>query len=135
VYIACKTALNGPANAPADAQLVAVWVRETDGTWRNGTAWTVADDVTRPQIMVDPTLERVAVVAAAHAAGGAIYAKAAAIDTLDFGSGLGTPLMLGVALNNPTTTKQPVDLATGALVLAGDAKSHLYWHNLLIVTP
>lgn len=134
VYLVFKTALNGPADAPPDASLVAVWVRETDGTWRSGTAWTVADDVTRPQIVADPTLGQLAVVAAAGA-GGAIYAKTATVDSLVFEAGLGTPLMHGILLNNPTTTKQPVDLSSGALVLAGDTYSHLYWHNVVTATP
>ena len=134
VFLVGKTSLNDPANPPADAALIVVWVRETDGTWRSGTAWSVADDVTRPQIMVDPTLEQVAVVGAAPADGGAIYSKTAAIDSLEFEPGIGTPLMLGVSLSNPTTTKQPVDLIAGAVVLAGDTGTHTYWHNTVTVT-
>jgi hypothetical protein len=135
VYLVGRTSLNDPSNAPSGTALVTVWVRETDGVWRSGTAWTVKDDVTRPQIMVDPTSGKVAVVAAAPGDGGAIYAKIAAIDTLAFEPGLGAPLMLGVALNNPTTTKQPVDLASGALVLAGDTGTHTYWHNTVTNAP
>lgn len=135
VYLVFKTALNGPANAPPDASLVAVWVRDTGGVWRSATAWTVADDVTRPQILVDPTLGRLAVIAATPAAGGAIYAKTSAIDSLAFEPGLGQPVMLGVRINNPTTTKQPVDLTSGGLVLSGDIDTHLYWHSMLTVPP
>ncbi len=135
VYLVFKTSQNGPLNAPADAPLVAVWVRDVDGTWRSATAWTVADDVTRPQILVDPDLGQLAVVAAAPSAGGAIYVKTSAIDSLAFEPGIGQPLLLGAALNNVTTTKQPVDLTTGGLVLAGDTATHLYWHAMVTVTP
>lgn len=133
VYFVGKTSLNDPSDAPGESPLVSVWVRETNGEWRSATAWTVADDVTRPQLVVDQTLDQVAVVAAAPGRGGAIYAKTAAIETLGFDPGLGTPLMLGVSLNNPTTTKQPVDLARGVLVLAGDTATHTYWHNRLSI--
>jgi len=135
VYLVVKTSLDDPAGAPTGAPLVTVWVRDTDGTWRGSTAWTVDDDVTRPQIVIDPTLGKVAVIAAAPGDGGAIYAKTADIASLEFEPGLGSPLMSGVLLNNPSTSKQPVDLTDGALVLAGDAATHLYWHNTVIVSP
>ena len=128
VYFVGKTSLNDPANAPEGTPLVTVWVREPTGAWRNATAWTVADDVTRPQLMVDPVLGRLAVVAAQPGGGGSIYVKTAAIETLTFEPGLGTPLMVGLSLNNPTTTKQHVDLTGGAVVLAADTASHTYWH-------
>ena len=47
VYMIGKTSLNDPANASPDSPLMVVWVRERDGTWREATAWTVRDDVTR----------------------------------------------------------------------------------------
>jgi hypothetical protein len=135
VYLVGKTSLNDPADAPSDAPLVVVWVRQTDGLWRRGVAWTVADDVTRPQLVVDPTLGRVAVVAAAPGSGGAIYAKSAETSSLAFEPGIGTPLIVSSLVNNPTTTKQPVDMASGVLVLAGDRDSHTYWHNMVTGTP
>ncbi len=135
VYLVGKTSLDDPRNAPADTPLVTVWVRDATAVWRSATAWTVADDVTRPQLVVDPTLGRLAVVATAPVDGGAIYAKIAPIDTLFFEPGRGTPLMLGIELNNPTVTKQPVDLSSGVLVLAGDSSTHLYWHNTLTIAP
>ncbi len=54
-----KASLNDPADAPAQSPLVTVWVRAR-GAWHSATAYTVADDVTRPQLMVDPVLGQVA---------------------------------------------------------------------------
>ena len=60
VYVVAKASLNDPAEALAQSPLVTGWLREPAGEWRSATAWTVADDVTGPQLMVDPVLRQVA---------------------------------------------------------------------------
>jgi hypothetical protein len=131
VYLITKTSLNDPKNASPSDPLMVLWVREPNGQWRHSTVWTVKDDTTRPQILVDPTARRVIAIAASPGNGGAIYAKAADIDSLAFAPGLGSVLMAVGTINNPTTTKQPVSLAAGILVLAGDSPSHTYWHAII----
>jgi hypothetical protein len=133
LYFIGKTSFNDPANAAPDSPLMVVWVRDPDGTWRNGTAWTVADDVTRAQIVVDEADSRIYAVAAQPGTGGNVFVKRAAIGDLDFGTGLGTVLLSGGHMNNPTLTKQPVSLSDGFPVLASDSNTHTYWHN--VVTP
>lgn len=132
VFAVVKTSLDDPSDATPDSPLVTVWVREADGEWRSATAWSVDTDVTRPQIVVDPDARRLAVVAATPGGGGAIFFKVATTDALDFEDGLGTPLIVAIGLNNPTTSKQTVDLRLGALVLAGDSATQTYWHNRLL---
>jgi hypothetical protein len=128
VYLLAKTSLNDPANASPQDPLMVLWVREANGRWRSTTVWTVQDDTTRPQVLVDEAAARVYAIAAAPGTGGAIYVKSAAITDLFFKPGLGSVLMAVGVVNNPTSTKQAVSLADGILVLAGDTASHTYWH-------
>jgi hypothetical protein len=131
LYLLGKTSLNDPANASPSNPLMILFLREADGTWRSSTIWTVGDDVTRPALVVDEHAGQVYAVAAQPGTGGAIYVKRASIVDLDFGPGLGTVLMAGGTMNNPTVTKQTVDLRNGILVLAADSGSRTYWHNLI----
>ena len=131
LFMVVKTSLNDEANSSPDSPLVAVWVRELDGTWRTSTAWHTRDDVTRPQILVDEELQRILVVAAQPGNGGAIVYKTASIADLRFDEGLGTPILAAGRVNNPTTTKQSVSLVNGALILAGDSPSRMYWHAVI----
>jgi len=133
VFMIGKTSLNDPANASPDSPLMVAWVRERDGTWRDATVWTVRDDVTRAEIVIDEGAGRIYAVAAQPGTGGNIYMKSAAISDLAFPSGLGTVLLASGEMNNPTLTKQTVNLSDGILVLAGDTATHSYWHNL--ITP
>jgi hypothetical protein len=133
VYLIGKTSLNDPANASPKLPLMVLWVRSANDTWRSSTVWTVADDMTRPQVVVDEQAGRVYAIAAHPAYGGSVYVKSASISDLVFPSGLGTVLLASGEMNNPTTTKQTVSLRQGILVLASDTKTHTYWHN--IITP
>lgn len=133
VYMIGKTSLNDPANASPDSPLMVVWVRDRNGTWRSATVWTVRDDVTRAQIVVDEGAGRIYAVTAQPGTAGNIYMKSAAISDLAFPTGLGTVLLASGEMNNPTLTKQTVNLADGILVLASDTATHTYWHN--IITP
>ncbi len=134
VYLIGKTSLNDPANASPRSPLMVLWQRSPDGTWRDSTVWTVADDVTRPQVVVDEKAGRVFAIAAQPGSGGSIYVKSASISDLAFGSGLGTVLLSSGEMNNPTTTKQAVSLQDGILVLASDTHTHTYWHSVITST-
>jgi hypothetical protein len=134
VYLVGKTSLNDPANASPKLPLMELWVRAPDGTWRSSPIWTVADDVTRPQLIVDEQAGRVYAIAAEPGTGGSIYVKSANIADLVFPPGLGTVLLSTTDMNNPTTTKQTVSLKDGILVLASDTATHTYWHNLITAT-
>lgn len=134
VYLVAKSSINGPVRTPPETPLITLFVRETGGLWRSAPVWTVRDNLTRPQVVVDRVHGQLAVVASTDS-GGVIYVKTAAIDSLAFAPGRGEQLIVGISTNNPTTTKQLVDLAAGALVLAGDTGTHTYWHNLITLSP
>ena len=131
VYLIFKTSLNDPQLKKLSDPLMVLAVRDAAGRWRESPVWTVRDDVTRPQILVDESAGLIYAIAAANASGGAIYVKSAVISTLAFQPGLGSVLIAVGLVNNPTTTKQTVRLADGILVLASEPNTHTYWHAYL----
>lgn len=135
VYLISKTSLTdvtrtSPVVNPKDPVIV-LSIRQPNGTWSNSTVWTVRDDATRAQVLVDESAGRVYAFASVPGTGGAIYVKAAAIANPVFATGRGTVLLAVGEINNVTTTKQTVRLSDGILVLAGDTISHTYWHAYL----
>jgi hypothetical protein len=63
-----------------------------------------------------------------------VYYKTSDLDAIAFPSGIGTPFITSTAvggINNPTSTKQNIDAASGLVVLASSAETATYWHNTL----
>jgi hypothetical protein len=135
LYMVVKTSLNDVGSEPRTSPLIVVYVREPNGVLRSGTVWTIADDVTRAQLVVDDVHGRILVAGAQPGSGGAIYYKTASISDLVFDPGLGTPIVASGSVNNPTMTKQTVDLADGVLILAGDSDGHTYWQATVTMEP
>lgn len=132
--VVAKTSLNDPSNAPPDLALVSLYVREAPDQWLITTIWTVADNVTRPQVVVSE--DEIIAIAAYPSEGGAIYAKRAPLADPVFAPGLGELLMTEADLNNPTTTKQLITAEMGPpLVLASADDTRTYWHALAAPRP
>ena len=125
-----KTSLNAPSDP-----LEVVGVRSTTGVWRTAVFGTVADDHTRELVMFDKEHRLLYVFASSPCCnGGTIYYKRTSISNLSFPAGKGTPFIQSVDnthLNNPASSKQPVDSSTGLLVIAADDATHNYMHNTL----
>jgi hypothetical protein len=106
--------------------------RNPAGTWTHSVVGLVTDSHTRPILLLDDEHDRLYVFASAPCcSGGTIYEKSASTTTLSFPAGRGTPLIHDAdspALNDPTSTKQNVDSATGLLVLASNDATDRYWH-------
>ena len=134
VFAAVKTSLNA-----GDAPLVELLVLDDAGAWHQYPVFTVADAPTRPQVMLDPVRRQVHVFAAMGPCcnGGTIAVKTSDLDAIDFAPGGGTTLIdSDPNVNNPTTTKQPVDASMPFLpVLAGSDTSHRYWQATLALDP
>jgi hypothetical protein len=135
VFAATKTALNRQRD-----QSIVLLVLHPDGTWSNHVVWRVVDAFTRPIVLIDEENRQLYVVAANGPCcdAGAIYYKQTALDTPSFEPGLGTPLIQSatdIHINNPTSTKQNLNGATGLLVEAADNTSKFYLHNHLPLLP
>jgi hypothetical protein len=135
IYAATKTS-RGDSGEPATDPLIYVLTRSSTGTWTQAVAGQVRDALTRPQLAIDTTNQMLYVVMASPdtGGGGIVYYKRSALgSTLSFPTGKGSPFVSwsGVKVNNPTTTKDPVDATTGLVVLATDDTNHRYYHGEL----
>jgi hypothetical protein len=109
-------------------------MRGTDGTWSSHVHSTRGDAMTRPMVLLDESNRRVFMFAATSEGTGAqIFYKTTSMDAPGFGPGKGNPFVTWPAttLINATSTKQPVDAASGVVVLTGDRDGRRYYHGEL----
>ena len=129
IFAAVKT-----AKQQADLPLVSLVVRDRHGAWRSHVFGQVKDQHTRPLVMIDEEHRQVFMFAVTPEVGGKIYYKRTSIDNIAFPPGLGEVFMQSgddTDINNPTSTKQNVNSASGLVVLASANSNANYWHNYL----
>ena len=134
VFAATKTSSTTPG-----ATLQQLLVLSPNGTWTAHPFGTVADNQTRSQVEIDTEHRRLYMfVSAPCCSGGTIFYKSTSLDTIAFPPGPGTPLIglpTAPAINNPTSTKQPLSSSTGLVVLAGDDSTSSYVHGIIGLGP
>ena len=134
VFAAVKTGLNDVPNPNPNAPLNLLLVRGQDGSWTNNVFGRVADDHTRPIVMIDQEHRNLYMFATATVNGGTIYYKKSPLDNISFPTGKGTPFIQSTTdkrINNATSTKQNINSMTGLLVQASDDTSKNYLHNFM----
>ncbi|HYM81864.1 MAG TPA: IPT/TIG domain-containing protein, partial [Candidatus Limnocylindria bacterium] len=130
VYAVVKT------NLGLQEPLIVILKRTSAGVWSQHTVALGEDNHSRPQMLIDTDANRIYVFAPdiTPSTPFVIYMKSASLSNLQFPGGLGTPFISSsqdIRVNNPTTTKQCVNGATGIVVLASDQDTHFYLHNYL----
>ena len=133
IYAAVKTSANDPAGAkptdPLDGVLTRTGSPSGTGTWRFATAGTVADDHTRPMIMIDATNQELYFFATSPGNGGNIVYKKAPLGNVVFPTGRGTPFVdAAPVVNNATGSKDAVTAQTGLVILAVAEGQNRYVH-------
>jgi hypothetical protein len=126
LFAAIKTNTGG-----ALAPRIMLLVRRTDGTWSSHTHSTRGDGMTRPIALLNESSRQVFIFAATSEGTGAqTYYKTTSMDAPGFGPGKGAPFVTwpSTTLLNATSTKQPVDAASGVVVLTGDRDGVRYYH-------
>jgi hypothetical protein len=113
-------------------------VRAPIGTWTRHTVGKVGESHTRPIVLLDEQHATIHVLATCPhppkrtgQSGGDICEKTSPARTIAFARGPGRPLLRAAgspAMNDVTSTKQPVDAATGLVAVANDASTSRYWH-------
>ena len=130
LYAVVKTSLNDAASPDPGAPLIVVLRRSPTGSWTASTVSTVAENSSRPVLVLAPSLDRMFVFAERNFQGTYMW------DSLlsDPAFGAATPWTVsGVKpIGNPTATKQPVDATTGLVVETSLGTTHTYWHNELV---
>ena len=130
-FAVVKTSKDEDPASPGSAPLIVVLARTAAGAWSSTTFGTIADDHTRPMLVVDETNQELNVFATGSVQGGSIYRKKAPLSDVRFPAGRGEPFVTypGAWLNNATSTKDPVNAATGLVVLAAThGTKHRYYH-------
>lgn len=132
VYAVTKTGLKGP-NAP----LIVLLERAPDGSWTWHQVWDTEDKHTRAILLIDEENRELYVVAPRLGKEpNIVYMKKTSLDQINFSDGWGTEFLksdLDTEINDPTSTRQPVNSTTGLLVLASDKGTRRYLHNYLAI--
>jgi len=133
LFVAMKTSRTAPG-----ATLIGLLVRAPSGAWSPVHPVVTTDfNPTRAQLLLDEVQRRAYLFYSPQHA--TIHYKTTDLDAIAFPGGVGTAFIAkpGVAdVNDPTTTKQNVDPATGLVVLASDfASGRRYHHNAIAPQP
>lgn len=120
----------------SSSPLIRLVVRKPNNTWTLTTFGTVANQHTRPIVLLDTANRKVYVFATSPTSCGTIYMKSTSMDNPDFSgqAGLGTPFIKSstyTCINNATSTKQALNAYSGLVVLAADESKSWYLHNYL----
>jgi hypothetical protein len=138
IYAVVKTSLNDTGGNEAQP-LILVLILDNTGSWKRRTFSTVQYNQTRPILLVDNENRQMYVFAATPCcSGGIIHYKSADLDNPNFIDGVGTPFMeqaTSTTINNPTSTKQPINSSTDLLVIAADDHSKRYVFNKIDIAP
>ncbi|MFQ5857927.1 MAG: hypothetical protein ACE5LU_20165 [Anaerolineae bacterium] len=90
---------------------------------------------TRPILLIDTENRKLYIFTRNKENGDAgIYYKATDLDNIEFPVGIGVPFIKSTTdtnVNDPTSTKQNLNSATGLVVLASDKLTHYYLHNYM----
>jgi len=129
IFAAVKTGANG-LNDPS----IMLLVLGTDATWTHHVFSKVADNHTRPLVLIDEDNRALYMFAAAPCCnGGTVYYKQTSLDTILFPTGPGMPFMQSSGddcINNPSSTKQNLNATTDLVVIAGADCTDFYFHNM-----
>jgi hypothetical protein len=129
IYAAIKTSRgDATSDLPTDPS-IRVLSRSSTGTWTASTAATVSEGLTRPQLALDATFNRLYVVMSTES-GGQVYVRRSPLGaTMSFTPRATLLSFSGALINNATTAKAPITSATGLVVLASDEKNtRRYYH-------
>ena len=132
LYAAVKISLT----ASTDPNLM-VLTRTANGAWSATATATVADKLTRPQVVLDKT-NRVLHVLQSTEGGGSIFHKSSPLsDRPSFPPGKGAPFITwsGAKINDVSTSKHPVTSTTGLVAIASDQFAKRYYHAELALAP
>ncbi|WP_242703671.1 Ig-like domain-containing protein [Arthrobacter sp. D5-1] len=142
VYAAVKTSLDETSSDKTLPQLQLLVFKPGTGAFTKSPIATIADCVSRPQILLDTANNQVRAFYTAPSTSvsgcaysgmpGSIYEKTASMDNPVFGSGRGTPVIqdgASAGMNNVTTTKQSVNATTGVVVMASNKSTSRYWYS------
>lgn len=130
VYAVTKTSLSG-----SSSPLIFLLKRDVNANWSRHIFGTKAEDHTRPLLLIDEEHRDLYIFAMSFKTSPRrIYMKKSSLDHIVLAGGLGTEFIHSATdsyVDNPTSTKQNLNSATGLLVLASDKNTKNYLHNYI----
>ena len=132
VWVAIKTSLDTELTPDPDDPLIAVLHRDASGTWSAVPAGTVAQNATRPILLLSPASDRLYLFATK---GSGVLAWDTALSAPSFAGSVPVTWTKSDGLsdlNDATSTKQPIHPALGAVVETSSTSAHQYWHNAIL---
>jgi PKD repeat protein len=135
VFAATKT-----SNSSSSQALIMLSVRSSTGSWSRSPVALVSDCPNRPLVLIDEQNNVLHTFYTApgppnyacNSSGGAIYEKTSPLNSVSFGPGRGTPVVVDADspfVHNASSTKQNVNGSTGIVVLAVNDQTKNYWHH------
>jgi hypothetical protein len=136
VYAAIKTSRgDASTDAPSDPS-IRVLSRSSTGTWTASTAATVSEGLTRPQLALDASFNRLYVVMSTESGGSVYFRRSPLGATMSFTPRATLLSFSGALINNATTAKAPITSASGLVVVASDEKNtRRYYHAEVSLSP
>ncbi|HET9221369.1 MAG TPA: hypothetical protein VFO07_02640 [Roseiflexaceae bacterium] len=135
IYAVVKTSLTGTSTQTPQILLLAGKPNGSGGlNWSVTMVSSSYETLTRPVLLLDPEHRKLHVFLADEG-GGNIYYKQSSMDAIAFPSGKGAAFIQAGAglttINDPTSTKQSVNSASGIVILASDNNAKWYAHNYM----
>lgn len=128
-------AVTKSSTSTSSEPLIYVLKRTSSAAWSAYVVATKADNHTRPILSIDEESRKIYVFMARLSGNPrCIYMKSTNLDNIQFPSGLGEEFIRSESddmVNNPTSTRQNVNSATGIVILASDENTHYYLHNYM----
>lgn len=130
VYAAVKTSLNDGSDANPSDPLIVLLRRSPGGTWQSFEVSPVAENASRPIVVLNPVLDRLHVWANYKG----VHVWESALSAPAF-SGANRARWTAGGTGNPTSTKQLVTPASGAVVETSHRRRTEYHHNEFLPLP
>ncbi|MHB0923438.1 MAG: hypothetical protein ACYC3H_05685 [Bellilinea sp.] len=139
LFAVIKTSLNDTPLPNSGQPLIVLLILDNNGSWSRKEVATVADNHTRPIVLIDNQNRQLYVFMTLQYSGqpnGAIYYKQIDLDDsgAQFPAGIGTPFIeftTDTHINNASSTKQVLNGITDLVVIASDDHSRYYFHNFM----
>ena len=128
LYVVNKTSLSGDS-APGFFLLK----RSSNGDWTRQVVATNHEDYTRSILVIDDDNRELYVFGRNSSS---IHGKKTSLDNLSLQPGAGDPYIKSASsadINDATSSKHHVNLATGMLILASDESKHYYYHRYVVL--
>jgi hypothetical protein len=129
VFAVVKTSLSDSPVADPEDPLVVLLHRDASGVWSADHVATIADELTRPIVLLAPKLGRLYVFAEKRWDGTYVWQSPLDSPAFDATGSLAWTVDPETHVSDPTSTAQAVTLRSGTVVVSSSGEHNEYWQN------